>query len=266
MGVVNRGVGLDLVGKTAVVTGASRGIGLATVRELVRCGAQVLGGARTPGAELGNATPYALAVDLARPEGPARLVEHALAEFGGIDILVNNVSGSEAQEGGFLDVTEESWRREFDATFHSAVRATKAALPSLVERRGSVVMIGSVHSRLPLPSVVAYSAAKAALVSVAKALSEEFAPRGVRVNTVSPGLVRTAVWTGPDSEGAKLAREYGITQDQLLADLPSQAGVTTGRFSEPEEVAALVALVASGVLPNLTGAEIVLDGGMVKTL
>ncbi|MER7078681.1 NAD(P)-dependent dehydrogenase, short-chain alcohol dehydrogenase family [Saccharopolyspora kobensis] len=259
-------MGIDLAGKNAVVTGASRGIGLAVVRELVSCGARVLGGARAPSPALSEATPHVLAVDLATSDGPARLVEHAIGEFGGIDVLINNVSGSESQDGGFLDVSEESWHREFEATFFSAVRATRAGLSSLVERRGSVVMVGSVHSRLPLPGVVAYSAAKSALASVTKALSEEFAPQGVRVNSVSPGLVRTAVWTGPDSEGAKLARQYGVSQEELLAGLPAQAGVTTGVFSEPEEIARLIVLVASGVLPNLTGAEIVLDGGMIKTL
>ncbi|NLU68814.1 oxidoreductase [Streptomyces sp. HNM0574] len=254
-----------LHGRTAVVTGAGRGIGLAVTRELVRGGAQVVGGARNPGPELTDLTPHALPVDLSTPEGPDRLVSYALRELGGVDVLVNNVSGTAPQEGGFLTLDDRAWQEEFEATFFSAVRATRAALPSLRERGGHVVTIGSVHARLPLPDVVAYSAAKAALTSLGKALAEEFGPLGVRVNTVSPGLVRTGVWTAPGGQGEKLARDTGVPQESLVSQLPATAGVSTGRMAEPEEVAALVAFLVSDAAPNLHGADLVLDGGMLKT-
>ncbi|PCG85247.1 3-oxoacyl-ACP reductase [Streptomyces sp. WZ.A104] len=257
---------LPLAGRTAVVTGASRGIGLAVTAELSRQGARVVGGARTPGRELARYTPHALAVDLSTPQGPADLAAYALEELGHIDILVNNVASTLPQKGGFLTIDDDLWRTEFDLTFLSCVRTSRACLPSLLDRRGTIVNISSAHARVPLPSVAAYSAAKAALTNLSKALSEEFAPHGLRVNTVTPGLVRTGVWTEPGSEGERLAHESGLSLEELVESLPGEAGVSTGQFAEPEEVAALVAFLASPATPNLTGADVVLDGGMIKTV
>ncbi|MEI7031819.1 SDR family oxidoreductase [Streptomyces pratensis] len=163
-----------------------------------------IGGARTPGPELARHTSHALAVDLGTPEGPAALAAYALEKLGHLDILVNNVASAVPQKGGFLTVDDELWQTEFDLTFLSAVRTARACLPSLLERRGTVINISSAHARVPLPSVAACSAAKAALTNLSKALSEEFAPLGLRVNTVTPGLVRTGVWTEPGGEGARI--------------------------------------------------------------
>lgn len=257
---------LGLKGKTAVVTGAGKGIGLAVAAELTRQGVRVVGGARNPGDALAAVTPHVLPVDLGTPQGPAELARYALETVGSIDILVNNVASTLPQKGGFLSVDDDLWRAEFDTTFLSCVRMTRACLPSLLEQRGVIVNISSAHARVPLPSVAAYSAAKAAMTNLSKALSEEFGPHGVRVNTVTPGLVRTGVWTEPGGEGDKLAREAGLSLDAFVEALPGEAGVTTGRLAEPEEVAALVAFLASPTVPNLTGADVVVDGGMIKTV
>jgi len=252
---------LDLKGKRAVVTGASRGIGLAIVQALAAEGAEVVGGARTISAELSTAAASTIVVDLSTPDGPAALVEHAVAVLGGVDILVNNVGGRTVSAEGFLDLDQDGWEQGFDLNFFSAVRAIRAALPSLIENRGAIVNIGSVNSRQPLARLVEYSAAKAALVSLTKSLSEEFSPKGVRVSTVSPGAVLTSTWTDPVR-----AQKMGMTVDALVAALPKWMGMTTGKVIDPAEVAALVLLLASERVPSAVGAEWLLDGGMVKSI
>ncbi|WP_329238448.1 SDR family oxidoreductase [Actinoallomurus sp. NBC_01490] len=251
-------------GKFAVVTGASKGIGLAVVRALAEDGYRVAAGARTISAELKDLAALAVEVDLATPDGPGRLVDAALGEFDGIDLLVNNVGGSGPRPGGFLSATDEDWQQTFDLTLWSAVRATRAALPSIVARRGHVVNIGSVNSRLALPFLVDYSAAKAALANLGKALAEEFGSQGVRVNTIAPGPVRTSVWTEPGGTGEALARQAGLPFDGFVADIPAATNLSTGQMTEPDEVAALVLFLVSGKAPNISGSELVIDGGMLK--
>lgn len=181
---------LHLKNKVAVVTGASKGIGLAVVEAMAREGVRVVAGSRNSTPELDAlATAYDVTivpVDLAAPEGAQTLVRSAVERHQRIDILVNNVGAAEPRSG-FLDVTDAEWRRIFDLTFFSAVRASRAALPYLAEAEGAaIVNISSINARTPFPMVVDYSAAKAALTNLSKSLSEEFAPKGIRVNAISP--------------------------------------------------------------------------------
>jgi NAD(P)-dependent dehydrogenase (short-subunit alcohol dehydrogenase family) len=249
----------DLSGRKAVVTGAGSGIGLACVRALVAAGAEVLGGSRTVGPELREATAHALTVDLATEDGAQVLVKHALDRFGGVDILVNNVGGGVKLAAGFLDIDDDIWREAFGLNVLTAVRTTRAALPSLIERQGAVINIGSVNATLADPRLGHYSAAKAALASVGKSLSAEFSPLGVRVNTISPGPVRTRVWTNPET-----ARKAGLTPEAFIAAVPAMTGLATGRIIEPEEVATLVVLLASGKVPSITGSDYTIDAGMSR--
>jgi len=258
-------VDTQLRNKVAVVTGASRGIGLAIAEALSREGAHVIAGARQPGerlAELERVLP--VAVDLATEDGPARLVDTATAEFGGIDVLVNNVGAFEARTAGFAEVSDADWQRTFEINLFSAVRAIRAALPSLVERRGAIVNVSSINARVPQPPVVDYAAAKAALTNLSRTLAEELGPQGVRVNTVSPGPTRTPAWEAADGFGATLAEAAGTSVEQFLADFPTAAGLSTDRMSEPEEVAAVVVLLASGAARNVNGSDYVVDGGQAK--
>jgi NAD(P)-dependent dehydrogenase (short-subunit alcohol dehydrogenase family) len=147
-----------------------------------------------------------------------------------------------------------------------AVRAIREALPSLLEHRGAVVNISSVNARLAQPRLVAPSAAKAALSNLGKALALEFAGRGLRVNTISPGPVWTDVWTSPGGPGDTLARQAGIAPEDLTDQLPAALGVPTGQFADPEEIAALVVFLASGQVPNMSGSDLVIDGGILKAL
>lgn len=249
----------DLTGKKAVVTGAGSGIGLASVRALAGAGADVLGGSRTLTPELLDATPHVMEVDLHTEQGSGDLIEHALDKFGGIDVLVNNVGGGIRLAAGFLDIDETTWRQAFGLNTFTMIRATRAALPSLLERQGAVVNISSVNAELPDPTLAHYCAAKAAVASITKSLAQEFGPKGVRVNSISPGPVRTRVWTNP-----AIAERLGVTQEEFLASVPEMTGLSTGKIIEPDEVATLVVLLASGTVPSVTGSDYPIDAGMAR--
>ncbi len=260
---------LQLSGKTAVVTGASRGIGLAVTQALAGEGVRVVAGARNVTRDLSRlAHSFGVRpvwVDLSTPDGPARLIDDAVSAYGGIDILVNNVGAVRPRLGGFLSVTDDDWAAAMTINFFAAVRTTRAALPHLLGRgAGTIVTICSVNSFLPDPLVIDYSAAKAALANFSKSLSKEVGPRGIRVNTVSPGPVATALWLGDDGVAATVARASG-GDSGAVAEQAAKDSVT-GRFTRPEEVADLVVLLASDRAGNVTGADFVIDGGLVTTL
>jgi NAD(P)-dependent dehydrogenase (short-subunit alcohol dehydrogenase family) len=253
--------------KNAVVTGASKGIGLAVATALRDEGYQVVAGARTISTELRQITPFAISVDLSTPGGPGYLIDTAMAELGGIDLLVNNVAGTTGPHpNGFLSVSDDDWQHALDMTLFSAIRASRAALPSIVERNGHIINIGSINARRPAPHLVDIAATKAALANLGKTLAEEFGPHGVRVNTISPGPVRTAVWTEPGSTGDILAKRAGISREKLLDALPATVGMSTGHITEPAEIAALVVFLVSGKAPNINGSDLVIDGGLRKEL
>lgn len=258
---------LQLKDKTALVTGASRGIGLAVVEHLVEEGVRVVAAARTSTPELRKTGALAVQVDLSDPAGPQRLVASALEEFGEIDLLVNNVGGGDGDAtAGFLDFSDETWQQIFDLNFFAAVKVTREALPSLIRQGGAIVNISSNGARMPSSGPVAYTTAKASLTALGKALAEEFGPKGVRVNTVSPGPVRTALWEDPAGYGGQLARHLGIPHEHLLAGLPQQVGMLTGRLIEPAEVAALVVQLCSPRAASIVGADYLIDGGALKTV
>jgi NAD(P)-dependent dehydrogenase (short-subunit alcohol dehydrogenase family) len=261
------GVDLGLTGKRAIVTGASKGIGLAITRSLVREGAQVVAGARRSTPELdelvaGGAVEF-VPVDLSTAEGPGAFVTAALAG-GRIDILVNNVGSVTPRLGGFLEVTDEQWIASLNLSFLAAVRMTRAVLPGMLDAgQGAIVTTGSVNARLPDPLVIDYSAAKSALASFCKSLSKEVGPRGIRVNTVSPGPVATELWLGDHGVAATVA---GARGDPGAVQQAAAGDSASGRFTQPEEVADLVVLLASERAGNVIGADLVIDGGLIKTL
>jgi NAD(P)-dependent dehydrogenase (short-subunit alcohol dehydrogenase family) len=260
---------LELQGKVAVITGASKGIGLATATAMLDEGAHVVASSRTTTPELDALAARGATVVLADITGadtPQRLVDAALSGYGRLDVLVNNV-GIGGVRSSFLDIDDAEWARVFDVTFFSAVRTSRAALPALLETGGTIVNISSINARLPFPMVVDYSAAKAAVANLTKTLSEEFAPRGVRVNAVAPGPVRTPFWTAPGGFAEAVAAGAGVTAQQALDEVvPQSMGISTGRVTEAGEVADLVLFLASARSANTTGAEFTLDGGQVKTL
>ncbi|MFF4569791.1 SDR family NAD(P)-dependent oxidoreductase [Streptomyces sp. NPDC001410] len=262
---------LQLKDKVAVVTGASKGIGLAIADAFAREGAHVVAGSRSVTPELEalheNYGVTAVAVDLSTAEGPDTLVRLATHQYGRVDILVNNL-GTATSRPSFLDIDDAEWQRIFNMTLFSAVRASRAALPHLLDAgEASIINISSINARLPFPMVVDYSAAKAGLTSLTKSLSEEFAPRGVRVNAIAPGPVRTPFWTAPGGFADATAAQAGTTaQEAIDAVVPQSMGISTGRVTEPHEVADLALFLASPRAGNITGAEFTIDGGQVKTV
>jgi NAD(P)-dependent dehydrogenase (short-subunit alcohol dehydrogenase family) len=271
-----RTMDLRLSGRTAVVTGASKGIGLAVVRALVGEGVDVVAGARHVAGELTelaeqtgeSAEPgsvHPVAVDLSTPDGPAALVAAAQDRFGRLDLLVNNVGAARPRTEGFLSVTDDEWIDSLTINLLAAVRAVRAALPLLLASgAGVVVTVNSVNAVLPDPLVIDYSAAKSALASFSKSLSKEFGPRGLRVNTVSPGPVSTSLWLSDDGVAARVAKANGLDPAAVAQGAAAQS--VTGRFTRPDEVADLVLMLAGERTANVTGADFVIDGGLTTML
>jgi NAD(P)-dependent dehydrogenase (short-subunit alcohol dehydrogenase family) len=268
-------VELNLTGKIAVVTGGSKGIGLATARTLRAEGAHVVVASRKSSAELDALAGPGLVhvpADLTDPDAPAAVVAHAVDVFGGLDILVNNAGGPPPgvtlPRFSFLPLTDADWREMFEFNLFSAVRTIRTAIPVMLERGGgSIVNVSSAVARQPGAMNADYAAAKAALTNLTKTLSEEFAPQGVRVNTVSPGPVRTPWWTDEGGAADVLAAAFGAERDAVLERVaPEAMALTTGRLLDPQEVADAIVLLASPRSASTTGADVIIDGGFHKAV
>jgi len=243
---------LDLQDKVAVVTGGSRGIGLATVRVLIDEGMKVMTASRRVTEELSETSAVPFTVDLTTEDGPKRLIDEAVSHFGGIDVLVNNVGVGDTDDvirGATQDLatlSDEAWRHTFDLHFYTALRATRAALPSLLERKGVVVNVSSAGARIVSAGPADYNVAKAALNALTANLRGDLRAShpAIHVSLVMPGLVST--------DFARNARGGGRTQAP-----PSGAM----RPQSPEEVAAssaaLIAEPVAEIYTNPASAAIV---------
>jgi NAD(P)-dependent dehydrogenase (short-subunit alcohol dehydrogenase family) len=259
---------LELAGRTALVTGASKGIGLAITRALAGEGVSVVAGALKGSTELDELARTAdvrpVSVDLTTPAGPGELVATAAAAVGGIDILVNNVGAVRPRLQGFAALTDEDWEWSLTINLLAAVRTMRSAIPHMVDRPGAaIVTISSVNAFLPDPGVIDYSAAKGALTNLCKSLSKELAP-GIRVNTISPGPVRTDLWLGSAGVAATVGGSSGTDPSEVVRRQEAQA--PTGRFTYPAEIGDLVLFLASARAANITGSDFVIDGGLITTL
>jgi NAD(P)-dependent dehydrogenase (short-subunit alcohol dehydrogenase family) len=225
---------LELTGKVAVVTGAGKGIGLAVTRALVGEGARVVAGSRTTETldHIDGVTGVAL--DLAAPDGPAKLIGRAIDEHGQVDVLVNNVGAVRIRVEGFLGTSDEEFEWAMQMNFLIALRTTRAALAAMVEQgAGAIVNVASVNAFFqPDAGTIDYGAAKAALVNLTKTLSQEFGPKGIRVNAVSPGQVGTDLWLGEHGVAETVGAATGQDPDEVREAVI--AGIPTGRFTTPE--------------------------------
>jgi NAD(P)-dependent dehydrogenase (short-subunit alcohol dehydrogenase family) len=250
--------------KRVLVTGGTQGTGKAITERLKRGGAKVMVTARTkPESSLAD---HFVAADVTTREGIAKVVEHVQDAWGGVDMIVHNVGGSNTPGGGFDALTDDLWQDEFNLNFFSAVRLDKHLLPGMIEqKKGVIIHISSIQRILPLyESTLAYASAKAALTTYSKGLSKEVSPKGVRVMSVAPGWINTenvAVFL------QRLADSGGITIEQAKQNvMAALGGVPIGRPNQPEEVAELVAFLLSDRAACINGTEYVIDGGTVPTI
>jgi 3-oxoacyl-[acyl-carrier protein] reductase len=256
---------LELTDNVAIVTGSSRGLGLATATALAREGCRVALSARSAGrlaeaaAEVGTACGdptrvCAVQADVSTSDGVASLVEQAVSRFGGLDILVNNVG---LGRGGDLAATSDAeWQEAVDQTLMPAVRASKLAVPHMKRRGGGVIlMIASIYGREAGGRMV-YNAVKAAEISLAKSLAQQLARDNIRVNSIAPGSI---LFPGGSWWKRQQADPEGIAEF-VRRELPF------GRFGTPEEVANVVTFLASPKASWISGASIVVDGCQSRSL
>ena len=251
---------LQLRDKVAVITGSSRGLGLASARALAAEGCRVCLCARTErpledavrdvSTVAGrNDRVMAVIADVSTSDGVRAVIERTVGNFGGLDILVNNVGLGRG--GGLLEATDEEWQEAFDQTLLPAVRASRLAVPYMQQRGGGViVMIASIWGR-EAGGRMTYNAVKAAQISLAKSMAHQLASSNIRVNSVAPGSI---LFEGGSWWKRQQADPQGIAEF-VQRDIPF------GRFGRAEEVGDVVAFVASARASWISGASIVVDGG-----
>lgn len=255
----------ELLNKRVLVTGGTKGMGEAIAEQLMRAGAEVFTTARSAPENVSLKERF-IEADISTADGVQKVADRIFEICGGLDILINNVGGSSAPNGGFRTLTDDDWQKAFDQNLFAAVRLDRAFLPQMLEQKSGVIIhIASIQRTLPLyQSTIAYAAAKAALANYSKNLSNEVSPKGVRVVTVSPGFIETKAAARMIEGLAENAKTDIETARQGLLD--SLGGIPLNRPGRPEEVAELVAFLVSDRASYINGTEYVIDGGTIPTV
>jgi NAD(P)-dependent dehydrogenase (short-subunit alcohol dehydrogenase family) len=253
-------------GKRVLVTGGTRGIGEAIAQRFAAAGALVAITARSlPGGSAPEGM-VGIEADLSTASGIETVVGRIESDWGGVDVLVNNLGASNAPPGGFEALTDDFWQNILGVNLLAPVRLDRAFIPGMISRRnGVVVHIGSIAHLMPqTQSTLAYSTAKGALRTYSKGLAGAVAPKGVRVNMVSPGFIETS---GAKGMMADIQRNTGATLEEARQQIMDMlGGIPLGRTGRPEEVAELVAFLASDRAGFAIGVDYVLDGGTIPTV
>ena len=254
----------EFAGKRVLISGGSKGLGRATVDRFLAGGARVITAARETMEPIDGVE--FVRVDLTTAEGGETLAKAALERMGGVDILAHVVGGSASPGGGFLALTDDHWLSELNLNLMATVRLDRLLAPQMIERgAGAIVHITSIQSIMPLPeSTTGYAAAKAALRTYSKSISKELGPKGVRVNAVSPGWIMTE--SSVDLLKRLQAANGGTIEEARRVVLDGLGGIPIGRAAEPDEVADLIAYLASDRAAAIHGAEFIIDGGTVRTV
>jgi NAD(P)-dependent dehydrogenase (short-subunit alcohol dehydrogenase family) len=255
----------EFKGKRVLVTGGTKGMGRAMVRRFTLSGASVATTARSPLPD-GQAVALFVQTDIGTAVGAQDVVNRIQKEWSGLDILVNNVGGSDAPSGGYEVLSDDDWQKALNVNLLAAVRLDRAFLPGMIERNSGVILhISSIQHRLPLyDATLAYAAAKGALNTYSKGLANEVGSKGVRVNSISPGFIETS---GARGMIVQLARSSGISEDVARQQIMNMiGGIPIGRPGQPEEVAELVGFLASGRAASIHGADYIIDGGTMPTV
>ena len=256
----------EFANKRVLVTGGTRGIGAAVVRRFQLAGARVAATARSVPAHAVDGVLF-IAADTGTAAGVETVVNRLAGDWGGLDILVSNAGGVETKPGGFESLSDSDWRAIIELNLIGPAQLDRAFVPGMIERgSGVVIHIGSVAARLPIAanSTLVYAAAKAGLATYSKGLAKAVAPRGVRVTMISPGFIETS---GARGMIADIVRNSGASETvarQQIVDM--LGGIPVGRPGRPEEVAELVAFLASDRAAFVSGANYVLDGGSIPTV
>jgi 3-oxoacyl-[acyl-carrier protein] reductase len=263
-------VDLELAGRVAVITGGSQGIGREIARLLAAEGADLVLAARrteileATADELRSAASrrvLAVTADVATPDGATAIADAALAEFGHVDMLVNNAG--KGFNKPLDELTDADWYASLDLNLMSAVRLCRALVPQMCARGwGRVVNISTRVAREPDPYFAAYAASKAALINFSKSLANAHSADGVLTNSIVPGLIRSEAI---DQAAQKSAAETGLTVDEVMARTLKKRPIPAGRLGEPVDVAGLVALLCSVHGAWITGACFTVDGGIVRS-
>jgi NAD(P)-dependent dehydrogenase (short-subunit alcohol dehydrogenase family) len=255
---------LQLQGKVAIITGASRGIGLAIAQELSAQGMRLALAARSQDLleQLAGSLPTEClvhAVDLRDPEAPAGLVTAAQKYFGRLDVLVNNAGAT--KRGDFLSLPDEDWADGFALKFFGAMRCCRAAWPALVDSHGAIVNIVGMGGRTASAEFSIGGSVNAALLNLTKSLADRGVREGVRVNAINPGSISTGRL---QARIRVYADEHHLDPFEAAQELAKSQGIT--RFGMPDEIARCVAFLISSINGFIQGAILDVDGGQTRTL